>query len=241
MILEACGEVTDPNRPLFYIWWVRYPAGMRTPPQNYKVGQENSRAERSYKAKVFTKKIWEEILTLAIMFEPHTLREYCEYLNYRHPPPPHGGRWAQNLSPPRGGRWSPGQVSRIMKQYDVTAKSLLARVTRPPARVQIQKKRPADLYKEWAKQLAKIDTAGRWERATGAALHRTDRIRHPKYGEGQAVKVRANGRILCRFISDIASYEIDCPVAELDVFFFTFTREERQKASLRIAKKLGLP
>jgi hypothetical protein len=161
-----------------------------------------------------------------LTFKADTLRAHCEFLN------------ANGIPTTRGGPWMPGQVKRILERHGATAKSLLKRVTTPPARV--RRERPHELYVECARRQAEYDT-GKWVRVMDAShvVSKNDLVRHPVHGEGQALEIHLS-RILGLFIGETGGFKKDCRVCDLETFIFDFTREERQEKSRQISAELGL-
>jgi hypothetical protein len=200
--------------------------GMMKPPPNYRVGQARGLATQKEAARRHDKEVWGYIVTIAIMEKPKTLREYAVYLT------------GLGVATVRGGPWSTGLVQRVMKARGVTPKSLLDRVTRPPA--YRRKDWPVATYEAYRSSIDAINTPGpRTGEWLSVLLHEPeafDLVRHAVHGEGQILRATALSRYLCSFVDFErygGSFEIECPASELEAFKYRLTREERIAAGER--------
>lgn len=197
---------------------------MTEPPPNHRLGQARSRLVRSSAAAQQRKKAWEAISRIAIMDEVTTLQDFADRLN------------EQEVPTSRGGPWTPQLVQRIMAAKGVSAKELTKRVTQPSV-FEPRRDWPPDAYKEFRRRLDQIDApserTGQWLPATRHAPKVADLVRQPSRGQakfpvGQVIAVKSISTFICRFTADeLGSSDHECAAAELEVFRYYRSREER--------------
>jgi hypothetical protein len=123
-----------------------------------------------------------------------------------------------------------------MAAKGVRAKELTHRVTQPLV-YEPRPDWPAKVYEEFRRQVEQIDApterTGEWLPATRHAPAVADLVRRPSQTHsrlhvGQVVRVKSVSVFICRFTADdLSSFELACPAAELEVFRYHLSREER--------------
>lgn len=204
---------------------------MAAPPPNHRLGQTRSRQVRSSAAAQQRKKAWDAMINIAIMDEPTTLQDFADRLNELEVPTS------------RGGPWTPPLVQRVMAGKGVSAKELTRRVTQPLV-YEPRPDWPVEVYKEFGRRVEQIDapseSTGNWLPATRYPPAKADLVRlakqeQPKVDWGQVVGIKSAAVFICRFTAnDLGSYDRDCTAAELEVFRYHRSREERIAETQRL-------
>lgn len=201
---------------------------MALPPRNFRVGLARGRATQTKSAREYDARVWDWIITLAVMREPRTLGEYATLLNQA------------RVATAQGKPWTPGLVHRVMNAHGVTAKSLLDRVTRPSPFEPRTDWLPS-VYETYKAAVEAIDEpnafTGKWVTATHHEPQPSDLIRCGQE-EGLLIRQTSLGRYLCSFTPNGVSEERECFAAELEVFQFFLSRQERMEATLRARNRI---
>lgn len=199
---------------------------MRQPP-NHKAGLLKSRDVRKEKSRTRRRELWERLVSIAIIHQPRTNREYVAHLT----------GW--DVPTAQGRAWSPGLVSHALKEHGLTPKKLWDRVTRPSP-FAARRDWPAEVYRKLQEELDRLNETsvanGEWVSATRHPVQRANLVRHADFGIGQAVQQTAIAKYRCSFLDEEGSFDLDCSASELQVFRYHVTREERIRAGDRLQK-----
>lgn len=178
------------------------------------------------------------MINIAIMDEPTTLQDFADRLNELRVPTS------------RGGPWTPPLVQRVMAAKGVSAKELTRRVTQPLV-YEPRPDWPAKVYEEFRLQVEQIDApserTGEWLPATRHAPAVADLVRRSsqtpsRLHVGQVVRLKSVSVFICRFTADdLSSFNRECGAAELEVFRYHLSREERIARTERAREWLFRP
>jgi hypothetical protein len=203
------------------------------PPRNHEVGLARSLEARRKAAKSYDQLIWDWLFNIAAWYEPSSLREFVERLN------------EEGVPTRRGGSWTTGLVHAHLEKHKVSAKEFVNRVTQPSAYESHDF--PTEVYAQWRKAVDAIDQpserTGKWVPVTHVEPERADLVRHinaelrERFGEGQIVKSVSPFCYLCRFLGENGTFDVECAAADIEVFKYARSREERIAATERLSNR----
>lgn len=199
------------------------------PPENFAVGRERGIVTRRRRSAQHDKEVWDAIVIVAYYFSPRTLRAYADEIN------------DLGLRSPNGKKWTAQKLSHVFKRHGTTAKKLTL-AAHAPSPYQAPQPAPEAKLREYRRAIERYESLnelnGVWLSATEAAPSKADIVRHSKFGQGQFVREKGLGRLLCRFMDyEEGTFETVVCAYQTEVFRHKRTREERQLLEERLAEK----
>lgn len=197
---------------------------MGKPPPDLRFARVRSQEVRASAAEKVRREAWHALINIAIMHEPQTLQGYADRLN------------EMSVPTSRKGTWTPQLVQRVLAAKGLSAKELTRRVSQPSV-YEERSDWSDEVYKAFRQRVEQLDTpsdfTGRWLPAIQHPPAVSDFVRHPEHARGklpygQIVQVKSAAVFICRFVADdFATFDRECIAAELEVFRFNLSREQR--------------
>lgn len=211
---------------------------MAKPPPNFLIGQQRSREKRTARARAHEALVWGELVNVAILYQPSSLREYAAILSHW------GVPTARDYSrgEPFEAQWTTSHVHHHLKERGVTAKALTKRASEP--RVFEARESAAELAASFRRAVDSFDAPteenGSWLPATECQPRKTDLVRHRRHGVGQVLSKKSLAAYKCRFFTTpFERLDLICPLMDIEVYRHRLSKEERRLRTERLARRFG--